>query len=133
MIEMEITRLLVFDTLDHQMVYLKEKEGKRTFPIVIGAFEIQEIQRKLKSILSPRPMTHDLLGGTIRALGAELLHVVINELKEGTFFARLILRRLDGAVIEVDSRASDALALALQFSIPILVAEQVLEIAAQDQ
>ena len=131
MIEMEISRILIFEGRDGQLVFLKEKDGERSFPIVIGIFEAVEIDRKLKGIPTPRPMTHDLLGGTIRALGAELLHVVVNELKNNTFYARLVLRRLDGAVVEVDSRASDALALSIQFEVPILASEQVVEAATK--
>jgi uncharacterized protein len=131
MIDMEISRQIIFEGRDGQLIFLKEKEGDRTFPIVIGIFEAVEINRKLKEVGTPRPMTHDLLGSTLRSLGGELLNVVVNELKNNTFFARLVIRRLDGAVVEVDSRASDALALSIQFKVPILVADQVVDKATE--
>ncbi len=131
MIEMEISKTIIFERRDGQLVFLKEKDGKRSFPIVIGIFEAIEIERKLKEIQTPRPMTHDLLGATIKMLGGNLEHVIISELKNNTFYARLVVRRLDGAVVEVDSRASDAIALSLQFQVPIFASEQVIEKAVQ--
>ena len=132
MIEMEILKIIIFERRDGQLVFLQEKNGKRSFPIVIGIFEAIEIDRKLKGIPTPRPMTHDLLGSTIRELGGKLEHVVISELKNNTFYARLVVRRLDGAVVEIDSRASDAIALSIQFNVPIFASEQVIEKAVQD-
>ena len=132
MIDMEISRQIIFEGRDGQLIFLKEKGGERTFPIVIGIFEAVEINRKLKETATPRPMTHDLLGSTIKSLGGELLNVVVNELKNNTFYARLVIRRLDGAVVEIDSRASDALALSIQFRVPILVADQVVEKATEN-
>ncbi len=131
MIEMEISKIIIFERRDGQLVFLKEKDGKRSFPIVIGIFEAIEIERKLKEIQTPRPMTHDLLGATIKMLSGDLEHVIISELKNNTFYARLVVRRLDGAVVEVDSRASDAIALSLQFQVPIFASEQVIEKAVQ--
>jgi hypothetical protein len=96
------------------------------FPIVIGMFEATSIDRRVKGIQAPRPLTHDLLANVIDQLGGELQDVFINELREHTYFARLRIRR-DGELTEVDSRPSDAIALAVTVNAPIYVAEEVLE------
>ncbi len=100
---------------------LKEINGARRLPIIIGAFEAQSIALEMEGIKPPRPLTHDLMKNLIDLLGGELVDVCINELREGTFFARL---NLDTQ--EVDSRPSDAIALAVRYGAPIYVAEKVM-------
>ena len=103
---------------------LKELEGRRRLPIIIGAFEAQAIALEIEGIKPPRPMTHDLLKIIIDTLGYSVSDVTITELREGTFYASI---SLDTAVnSEIDSRPSDAIALAVRYSIPIFVSEDVL-------
>jgi hypothetical protein len=129
-VQMELARIIITDIGDQQVIYLKEVEGERTFPIVIGMFEATSIDRRVKGIQAPRPLTHDLLANVIEQLGGELQDVFINELREHTYFARLRIRR-DGELTEVDSRPSDAIALAVTVNAPIYVAEEVLEEVSQ--
>ncbi|MSR34166.1 MAG: bifunctional nuclease family protein [Phycisphaerales bacterium] len=114
---------------DMQIIELSEVGGTRAFPIVIGLPEAFAIERRLKGIEIARPQTHDLLANTIQALGGELLRIEITNLEEGTFFARLIVSK-GGDEIEIDSRPSDAIALGISKGVPILVAEEVLEVAS---
>ncbi len=125
-VQMELVRIIISEINDQQVIYLKETEGERVFPIVIGLFEATSIDRRVKGLQSPRPLTHDLLVSVIEQLGGELQDVFISELREHTYFARLRIRR-DGELIEVDSRPSDAIALAVTAQAPIYVAEDVLD------
>ena len=103
---------------------LKEVGGDRRLPIIIGSFEAQHIALELEGIKPPRPLTHDLLKNIIEQLGFSIAHVYINELRDGTFFAKI---KMDvGSVDEVDARPSDAIALALKFAVPIYVSEDVM-------
>ncbi|TAE29148.1 MAG: hypothetical protein EAZ92_06985 [Candidatus Kapaibacterium sp.] len=102
---------------------LQESDGQRRLPIVIGAFEAQAIALEMEGIRPPRPMTHDLLKNTIELLGATLVEVIINDLNDGTFYAQLILDTTSG---EIDSRPSDAIALAVRFQAPIFITEEVM-------
>ena len=127
MVEMELVRILMNDRRGEQMVVLKEKEGKRTLPIVIGIPEASAIKLRISGIQPPRPMTHDLLKNTIEQLGATLDRVIIDKLKENTFFAKLILNDGNGKKIEVDARPSDSIALALRAARPIFASEDLLK------
>lgn len=103
---------------------LKEIGGERRLPIIIGSFEAQHIALELEGIKPPRPLTHDLIKNVIEQLGFSISYVYINELRDGTFFAKI---KMDvGSVDEIDSRPSDAIALALKFSVPIYVNEEVM-------
>ena len=103
---------------------LKEINGNRRLPIIIGAFEAQSIALEIEGIKPPRPLTHDLMKNIIDALGFQVSEVTISELRDGTFYARLLL---DNSVNEeIDSRPSDAIALAVRFGVPIFVAEDVM-------
>ncbi len=103
---------------------LKEIGGERRLPIIIGSFEAQHIALELEGIKPPRPLTHDLIKNIIEQLGFSISYVYINELRDGTFFAKI---KMDvGSVDEVDSRPSDAIALALKFAVPIYVNEDVM-------
>jgi bifunctional DNase/RNase len=133
MVEMELTKIVIRETSNQQYIFLREKDGPRTFPIVIGFFEADVINRKVREIKTPRPMTHDLAANLIAELGGKLVKVVVNQLKNNTFFARLLVEQ-NGTVLEVDSRPSDAIALAVHVGCPIFVAEEVLdEVAIQPQ
>jgi bifunctional DNase/RNase len=101
---------------------LKEVNGLRRLPIIIGAFEAQSIALEMEGIKPPRPLTHDLLKNVMDSLGSSLTDVYINELKDGTFYAKL---NLDSQ--EVDSRPSDAIALAVRYGAPIYVADKVMD------
>ena len=126
MVEMELVEIRIDETSSEQVIVLKEKQGQRFVPIVIGMFEAQSIHVKINNIRLPRPLTHDLLMGVIEALGAVPLRIVVNNLEHNTFFARLVLRTRDGEEVDVDSRPSDAIALALRAEVPIYVEEDVL-------
>ncbi|MDI6767674.1 MAG: DUF151 domain-containing protein [Bacteroidota bacterium] len=104
---------------------LKEVNGNRRLPIIIGAFEAQSIALEIEGIKPPRPLTHDLMKNLLESLGAELTEITISELREGTFFATLNFNSQ-----EIDARPSDAIALAVRFGVPIYVSEKVMEDAA---
>jgi bifunctional DNase/RNase len=126
-VQMELSRIIISEINDNQVIYLKEVDGERQFPILIGFFEASSIDRRVKSIASPRPLTHDLVVNVIEQLGAELQDVVINELREHTYFAKLRVR-YQGELVEIDARPSDAIAVAVtcQPPLPIYVNEEVL-------
>jgi len=128
---MELSRIFIREMTDMQIIELSEVDGDRTFPIVIGLPEAFAIERRLKGIEIPRPQTHDLLGSVIKQLGGKLKRIVINDLTDGTFFARLVVEQ-DGQEVEIDSRPSDAIALGVSEDVPIYVAEHVLEQTQQD-
>lgn len=107
-------------------VVLGEISGPRRLPVIIGSTEAQAIAIAIEGMVGPRPMTHDLFKNTLQTLRTELREVIISDLQEGVFFARLVLDR-DGEIIEVDSRTSDALALATRFECPIYTYEDILE------
>ena len=124
-VRMELSRIFIREMTDVQIIELTEVDGDRTFPIVIGLPEAFAIERRLKGIEIPRPQTHDLLASVITHMGGKLKEILINDLVEGTFYAKLIIVQ-DGQEIEVDSRPSDAIALGVAENVPIYVAEEVL-------
>ena len=124
--EVELSRIIINETSDQQVIVLKERYGTRSFPIVIGIVEIFAIDRRLKGIKSPRPMTHDLLDGILHGLGTKITKILINDLKNHTFFAIITLTS-DNQTIEVDSRPSDAIALGVLSKAPIFVSDHVLD------
>ena len=127
-VQMRLSRIIISDINNHQVIYLREVNGDRQFPIMIGVFEATMIDRRVKSYAAPRPPTHDLIVNMVEQMGGELDSVVITELKDRTFFARIRIRK-DGELIEIDSRPSDAIAIAVtcEPDLPIWVSEQVLE------
>ncbi len=126
-VRMELSRILISEINDQQIIWLKEVDGKRSFPIVIGLFEATSIERRVKGQQFPRPMTHDLILSVIELLGGEPQDVIISELREHTYYAKLRIRR-EGELIEVDARPSDAIAVAVTCRppLPIYVNEEVL-------
>lgn len=123
---MELKRIIISEVHDQQVIMLKEVDGDRSFPIVIGIFEATSIDRRVRGLPSPRPLTHDLVASVVESLGGELRDICISELREHTYFAKLRIRH-DGEMVEVDSRPSDAIALAVTAKVPIYVAEDVLD------
>jgi hypothetical protein len=125
MIEMTLSRIVIDEKRDGQLIVLKEKNGERFLQIVIGLHEAAAIKLKLSGFQPPRPLTHDLLFSTITNLDAQLEKVVIDRLEENTFFAKLVLRSRDGNVKTVDARPSDSIALAVRAHVPIFVEENI--------
>ncbi len=129
-VQMELNKIIISEMQDQQIIVLKEVDGERKFPIVIGSAEAYAIDRRLKGMLHPRPLTHDLLASVIDQLGGAIERIEINNLQDHTFYARIHIRR-DGQVVKVDSRPSDAIALGVAGDVPIYVAEHVLEAATE--
>ena len=133
-VQMELSRIIISEISDQQVIYLKEIEGERTFPILIGIFEATSIDRRVRGFSTPRPLTHDLLVGVVQSMGAEVSDVVICDLQHHTYFAKLRLR-YEGELVEVDARPSDAIAVAVTCDppVPIYVSESVLEEVAREE
>jgi len=127
LVRMHLARIVIVDGDDEKMsmILLREVAGDRAFPIMIGIHEAYSIDRRTKGVGVVRPMTHDLIDRIISGLDCEVEHVVINELRDSTFYAKLVLRR-DGELIEVDSRPSDAIAVGAGTNAPVYVDESVL-------
>jgi bifunctional DNase/RNase len=126
LVPMELSKLVISEVREEQVIVLKELEGDRSFPIVIGLHEAVAIDRGVRGIKAARPMTHDLVRNVIVGMDAALTSVVIHDIRNSTFYANLILRR-NGTEVRIDSRPSDAIALALQMKAPIFVDEAVLK------
>ena len=131
-VKVELTRIFIREMTDLQVIELTECGGTRSFPIVIGLPEAAAIERRLSHIPVPRPQTHELLESAITALGGELEQVEINALEGGTFIATLVVS-CAGAVVRIDSRPSDAIALVAGSAVPIWVAEEVMASAVQPE
>jgi bifunctional DNase/RNase len=127
-VQMQLSRIIISDINPQHFIYLKELDGDRQFPIVIGEFEAHSINMGVKRLTSPRPRTHELLVRVIEQMGGDLDSVVISELRDHVYFAHLRVKR-DGELIEIDSRPSDAIAVAVACDpvLPIYVSEDVLE------
>ncbi len=127
-VRMELARILIRDTVNAHVVYLRETDGERVFPIVIGENEALAINRRLMGQAPPRPQTHELLASVLDELGWRIDHILINDLRDHTFFARLFLQHAEsGEIREIDSRPSDAIALGVANEVPIFVQEHVLD------
>lgn len=128
---MELVRIVISEINDQQVVFLREIDGERSFPILIGLFEASSIDRRVQAKvhgeLPPRPLTHDLLRQAIEELGGEAQDVVINNLMDHTYYAVIRVKK-DGELIELDSRPSDAIALSVHYDpfLPIYVDDTVL-------
>ncbi len=126
MIEMAIDSIRVSLMNYQRVVILKEKVAERYLPIWIGPSEADAIAVKLQGVTVPRPLTHDLLVSVIESLGASVNSIVVSDLKNDTFFAKIMLN-VDGNVVEIDSRPSDALAIAVRSEVPIFADESVMD------
>ncbi|MFM2097288.1 MAG: hypothetical protein RIS70_4412 [Planctomycetota bacterium] len=133
-VQMKLSRIITSDISPEQIIYLKEVEGERQFPIIIGIFEANSIERRVRKnpVQPARPLTHDLMIKIVQELGGELDSVVISELRDRTYYAQLRIKR-EGEMIEVDSRPSDAIAIAVTCEppLPIYVSEEVLDEAGK--
>ena len=130
-IPMVLSRILITELGDQQVIFLKEKDGERSFPILIGITEAMAIDRRLKGRSTPRPMTHELLASVIERMGGQLEKIVINDIQDHTFIATIFIRRGEELVL-VDSRPSDAIALGVAFDTPVYVAQHVLATVLSD-
>lgn len=125
MVPVELVKIIIDEKNHDQAVVLREKNGLRQIPIVIGFMEATSIQMKISGVELPRPLTHDLLGSVITALGAQVEGLSIDDLVEGTFFAQLRLRDKTGHILNIDCRPSDGIAMAVRFKVPMVVDEKV--------
>lgn len=127
-VQVELSRVIVNEMSDRQMLFLKERDGDRCLPIAVGVFEATSIQRYARGDFPPRPLSHQLIASSAEHLGGELQDVVITELRDNTFFAVLRVRR-DDKIIEVDCRPSDGIAVAVSCRpiLPIYADEEVLD------
>ncbi|MBS3761952.1 MAG: bifunctional nuclease family protein [Planctomycetes bacterium] len=130
-VECRLAKIVMSESHDRQVVVLEEKEGARRFPIIIGFFEVFAIHRFVNGEPPPRPLTHELIGNILQGIDVTVDRIIVNDLHDMTFYARLILKK-DGQTFDVDSRPSDAIALAVQMDAPIYVEEDVIEEASQD-
>ncbi|MEE2912940.1 MAG: bifunctional nuclease family protein [Planctomycetota bacterium] len=130
-IEMELSRILSREITDAQFIELREIDGERTFPIVVGKPEAYAIDRRLKGLDPPRPQTHDLFTTMMQDLGGSLEKILINDLREGTFYAKLYVQQ-NGTEHEVDCRPSDAIAIGVAMQVPIFVEDHVLDEVEND-
>ena len=131
---MELKRIIINEIHDQQIILLHARSrGSRGFPIVIGMFEALSIDRRIKGVQWPRPMTHDLICNTIDQLGGDLQDIYINDLREHTYFAKLRACNGTASWWRSDCRPSDAIAVAVTARVPIYVAEDVIEEASEEQ
>jgi bifunctional DNase/RNase len=128
-VRVDLSRIIISEMREQQIIVLQERGGLRSLAIAIGIAEAIAIDRRLKGVQVPRPMTHDLMASVIEKLGGELEKIVITDLHDDTFFAMLHIRR-DGQVLEIDSRPSDAIALGVASETPVYVADHVLDQAS---
>ncbi|MFQ6067758.1 MAG: bifunctional nuclease family protein [bacterium] len=126
MIEVTVSKVAIDVNSKMPVIVLKEKDGDKTLPIWIGLFEAQAIALALENVRPPRPLTHDLAKSLIEKLKGRVDRVVISDLRHNTFYARILMRR-NGEPLQVDSRPSDAIALALRLKVPIFIDETVLD------
>jgi len=126
LVPMDLSKLVISEVREEQVIVLTEAGGERSFPIVIGLHEAAAIDRGIRGFKAHRPLTHDLVRNVIEGMDATLTSVVINDLKDSTFYANLVLQR-NGTEVRIDSRPSDAIALAMQMKVPIFVDESVLK------
>jgi len=126
MVEMKVQGLFFDSETNQSIVVLKEEATGRTLPIWVGLFEANAITMGIEHTWTPRPMTHDLIKNVIEGINANVRQITVNDLRSSTFYA-IIYLEVDGRVVEIDSRPSDAIALALRVKAPIFFAEILLE------
>jgi bifunctional DNase/RNase len=127
MVEMELNKIVIDEKRHDQLIVLKEKDGSRILPIVIGLSEASAIKLKISGFNPPRPLTHDLLNSTIENLDAKIDKIIIDKLEENTFHAKLILKAKDGSLKTIDARPSDSIALAVRAHAPIFVEDEIIK------
>jgi len=129
---MELRRIIISEIHDRQIIILREVDGERSFPIIIGIFEATSIDRRVRQTPAPRPLTHDLLQSIITDMGGEVEDILITELREHTYYAKLRIRQ-DGELLEIDCRPSDAIAIAVTAQVPIYVADEILAEISEEE
>jgi len=125
LVPVELNKIIINELQEEQVIVLREIDGSRKFPIVVGINEAAAIERRLKGVRMPRPLTHELLATVIEKLGATIQRIEIVDLRGSTFYAQIIME-INGKRVEVDSRPSDAIALGAAGMVPIFAAERVL-------
>jgi bifunctional DNase/RNase len=126
MIKVELSRIIIDEEKREQVIVLKEKNGNRYLPIVIGISEAEAIRMQLNGFIPPRPLTHDLIHSLINAFGVKLERVVIDKLVDSTFHAKLYLKTDSDGLKIIDARPSDSIALAVRTDSPLFVEEEIL-------
>ncbi len=129
LIEVGLSKIIIHEKRQDQMIILKEKNGERQFPIVIGLTEASSIKMKFSSIKMPRPLTHDLVLSVIENLGATIESLIIDKIVKHTFHAKLVIKTAQGDIKKVDARPSDGVAIAVRAKVPVFVEESVLSSA----
>lgn len=129
--ELELISIVPAHSHGAYTLILGEKSGKRSLPVLIGAFEAQSIAMEIEGMKPSRPLTHDLFVAALKAFKIEIISVLINDLQEGIFFSKIVCEQ-EGNLLELDSRTSDAIALATKFKCPIFCLETVLEEAGHE-
>lgn len=127
MVEMELNKIVIDEKRHEQLIVLKEKQGERVLPIVIGLNEIAAIKAKISGVNPPRPITHDLLFSVIQALDAEVEKIIIDRLENNIFYAKVVMKTKEGETKIADARPSDSIALCVRARAPIFVDESVLK------
>lgn len=132
MVKVGLQKIIIDEERKEQIIVLKEKQGNRSFPITIGLNEAVAMKLPLSNITPPRPLTHDLLKSVISSLDSVLERVVIDKIIDSTFYAKLYCKRKDGQQKVIDSRPSDAIALALRMKSDVFVEEEVFDLLLKD-
>jgi len=126
MVEMELSKIVIDEKRHDQIIVLKEKNGSRLLPIVIGLNEASAIKLEISGFKPPRPLTHDLLFTTIENLDASIEKIIIDKLEENTFHAKMVLKTSSSGIKTIDARPSDSIALAVRAHAPIFVEDEVI-------
>jgi len=126
MVEMELSKIVIDEKRHDQIIVLKEKNGSRLLPIVIGLNEASAIKLEISGFKPPRPLTHDLLFTTIENLDASIDKIIIDKLEENTFHAKMVLKTSSSGIKTIDARPSDSIALAVRAHAPIFVEDEVI-------
>jgi bifunctional DNase/RNase len=124
---MELNKIVIDEKRHDQLIVLKEKDGDRILPIVIGLAEASAIKLKISGFSPPRPLTHDLLHSTIENLEASIDRIIIDKLEESTFHAKIVLKTASGSMKIIDARPSDSIALAVRAHAPIFVEDEIIK------
>lgn len=127
MVEMELNKIVIDEKRHDQLIVLKEKNGERLLPIVIGLSEASAIKLKISGFNPPRPLTHDLLYNTIEHLDGKVEKIIIDRIEENAFHAKLLIKTASGATLTIDARPSDSIALAVRAHAPIFVEDIIIE------
>ena len=127
MVEMELNKIIIDEKRQEQIIVLKEKDGTRLLPIIVGLLEAAAIKMRLGGVNPPRPLTHDLLKSLLENLEARLEKVIVDKIINNTFHAKLVINTGDSKVKYIDARPSDSIALAVRTNSPIFVEEEVLD------